>query len=414
MPPSTTQQSTTTTTNTSTTTPATNATTNTGSTFTAHIPPQMLGLLPTSVHVQSFPIEIRGIHRANLGGATPRDVPMAGSESTPNDSAPTEPAPVPPPSANSNASTAADGPAATATTSSSSSGGTSQFSNPNVEFFMEVTPESITIDSLEATLLGANQGGDGKANSPLKLDTILYLNLAVLRGAMNAPPPEFLQSIMQMAGQIINRTTNPQGGTPPTTSAPTSTANPDTTSQSSSQATGATNAGQNSQARGNTQTHPTTSTHTRSTARPHVHLSQHAMQGFDPFLPCNSHHVTPRRRFQARNLQAQSNQNNNARQDAGATAAAAMPSQFVPLHPIYNIVHGIVNSFRNAYRQRSAQQPNQPAAATAPPPPTGGPANMNADMPITPPSEPAPSPPLLMQMPFLPHLQNMVFNNAFN
>ncbi|KAI4471692.1 large proline-rich protein bag6 [Holotrichia oblita] len=385
MPPNTTQQSTTNTTNTSTTTPASNTTTNAGPTFTAHIPPQMLGLLPTSVHVQSFPIEIRGIHRANVGGATPRDVPMAGSEPTPNGGAPTEATPVPPPATgNSDANTNAGGPTATATTSSGgSTSGTSQFNNPNVEFFMEVTPESITIDSLEATLLGANQGGD------------------VLRGAMNAPPPEFLQSIMQMAGQIINRTTNPQGAPTSTASAPTTTANADSAAQASSQSSAqSAGAGQNSQARGNTQTHPTTSTHTRSTARPHVHLSQHAMQGFDPFLPCNSHHVTPRRRFQARSLQAQSNQNNNARQDA------AMPPQGVQLHPIYNIVQGIVNSFRNAYRQRSTQQPNQAAAATAAPP-SGGVGNMNADLPITPPSEPVPSPPLLMQMPFLPHLQNM-------
>lgn len=35
---------------------------------------------------------------------------------------------------------------------------------------------------------------------------------------------------------------------------------------------------QNSQARGNTATHPTTATQTRSTARPHVHLSP-ALQG---------------------------------------------------------------------------------------------------------------------------------------
>lgn len=34
--------------------------------------------------------------------------------------------------------------------------------NPNVEFFMEVTPESITIDSLETSFLGANQANDSK------------------------------------------------------------------------------------------------------------------------------------------------------------------------------------------------------------------------------------------------------------
>lgn len=36
------------------------------------------------------------------------------------------------------------------------------FNNPNVELFMEVTPESITIDSLETTLLGSNPTGDSE------------------------------------------------------------------------------------------------------------------------------------------------------------------------------------------------------------------------------------------------------------
>lgn len=36
------------------------------------------------------------------------------------------------------------------------------FNNPNVEFFMEVTPEGITIDSLETTLVGSNQATDCK------------------------------------------------------------------------------------------------------------------------------------------------------------------------------------------------------------------------------------------------------------
>lgn len=36
------------------------------------------------------------------------------------------------------------------------------FNNPNVEFFMEVTPEGITIDSLETTLVGSNQASDCK------------------------------------------------------------------------------------------------------------------------------------------------------------------------------------------------------------------------------------------------------------
>ncbi|GJQ76871.1 hypothetical protein Trydic_g15077 [Trypoxylus dichotomus] len=385
LPPnvSTTQQSSTTTTNTSTT-PTTNTAGNAGPTFTAHIPPQMLGLLPTSVHVQSFPIEIRGIHRPNIGGSIPRDTAAGATAQTASSNSPSTGSPTAqssPPSSTSSP----EGPP-TATTTASSSG--SQFNNPNVEFFMEVTPESITIDSLEATLLGSNQSGD------------------VLRSAMGGPPPEFLQSIIQMAGQIINRTTNQTNATTTaqaTTSAPTSAPNADSASQStqSAVANSTPNAGQNSQARGNTQTQPTTSTHTRSTARPHVHLAQHAMQGFDPFLPCNSHHVTPRRRIQARNIQPQSNQNNNSRPDA------QLPPQGVQLHPIYNIVQGIVNSFRNAYRQRTAQQNAQPTAAPSPPLGASAAANAEASAP-PPPSEPTPpSAPMVMPMPFLPHLQNM-------
>lgn len=105
-----------------------------------------------------------------------------------------------------------------------------------------------------------------------------------MRGALNRPPPEFLQSLMQMAGQIINRNI-------PATTASATSSTESTQSQPAAQPSG-----QNSQARGNTQTNPTTATSTRSTPRPHVHLAQQAMQGgFDPFLPCNSHHISRRR-----------------------------------------------------------------------------------------------------------------------
>lgn len=53
--------------------------------------------------------------------------------------------------------------------------------------------------------------------------------------------------------------------------------------------------------RSNVGTHPTTATQTRSTSRPHVIHQQSGHLGvgmgmgpgidFDPFLPCNSHHV---------------------------------------------------------------------------------------------------------------------------
>lgn len=217
---------------------------------------------------------------------------------------------------------------------------------------------------------------------------LILISTEVLRG----PSPEFLQSIMQMAGQIISRT----GQNITTTTGATPTVPPDSSSQStqanvsSSQTTG-----QNSQARGNTQTNPTTATQTRSTARPHVHLAQHAMQGFDPFLPCNSHHV--RRRIPTRNIpQQQGNQNNNSRPQQNAAANVA--NQF---NPIYNIVNGILNSFQNAYRQRGNQQQPQtatPPNANVPDSATAGAAGENV----------IPPPPVLPFASFLPHLQNMV------
>lgn len=99
---------------------------------------------------------------------------------------------------------------------------------------------------------------------------------------------DFMQSIMQIMNRVITNATPTTTSTEPSAPPPESSA---ATTNSSPNQTAAT---QNSQARGNTQTNPTTATHTRSTSRPHVHLAQHAMQGFDPFLPCNSHHVTSR------------------------------------------------------------------------------------------------------------------------
>lgn len=135
--------------------------------------------------------------------------------------------------------------------------------------------------------------------------------------------------------------------------------------------------GQNSQARGNTQTHPTTATHTRSTPRPHVHLAQQAMQGgFDPFLPCNSHHVTHRRRLQAHITTASATQNlganmanhtmrtatttaatsgsgssnnaattanNNTQQNSGQTANGSNNDNFASM-----IISGLMNTVRSA------------------------------------------------------------------
>lgn len=178
---------------------------------------------------------------------------------------------------------------------------------------------------------------------------------------LRGPPPEFLQSIMQMAGQIISRS----GQNLTSTSVNTTGMNPAPPPNETTQPNISTNqtTGQNSQARGNTQTNPTTSTQTRSTARPHVHLSSHAMQGFDPFLPCNSHHVAPRRRApQSRTSVPNNNAANRPTQPNNANSPGNQLN-----NPIYNIVHGILNSFQNAYRQRNPQQTPAPAQSQAPP-----------------------------------------------
>lgn len=176
----------------------------------------------------------------------------------------------------------------------------------------------------------------------------------VLQGGINPPPTELFQSIMQMAGHLINRGAQNAAAT-------TTTPNTSTTDVPSSDAQTSTTVGsaartvpfQNSQARGNTQTQPTMATNTRSTPRPHVHLAQHAMQGFDPFLPCNSHHVTPRRRTPGSNQQNGNQQPGNRAADGSAESRTVDPS-----HPLYNIIRHIINSVRSGYStQQSTRQP---------------------------------------------------------
>ncbi|XP_075230242.1 large proline-rich protein bag6-A isoform X2 [Lycorma delicatula] len=170
---------------------------------------------------------------------------------------------------------------------------------PNFELFMDVAPGSITIDSLEATVVtNANSSNPNEVN--------------VMGGfPWGTPPPaEFIQNLMQaLAGQMIDGGANRQTATTASSTTNTSTTQQTPTAQ---QAQNPPTATANSQARGNTATHPTTSTQTRSTSRPHVHLTP-AVQGlgasnFDPFLPCNSHHIRATRRRNSQQQQAQQQQ----------------------------------------------------------------------------------------------------------
>uniref|UniRef100_A0A1B6ED57 Large proline-rich protein BAG6 n=1 Tax=Clastoptera arizonana TaxID=38151 RepID=A0A1B6ED57_9HEMI len=166
------------------------------------------------------------------------------------------------------------------------------------EFFMDVTPGSITIDSLEATVVTNATAATTDANS-----------LGGFTWASPAPPQELMQNLMQvLAHQFMdsgNRSTTQNNSSPTQSSAP----------------------GQNSQARGNTATHPTTATQTRSTSRPHVHLTP-AMQGiggssFDPFLPCNSHHIRSTRRRASHQQTSSANGQPLSQPQSSSTAQSA-------------------------------------------------------------------------------------------
>lgn len=161
--PTTGTTSTTNTTGTTTTAPTTNTATpnsGTGPIFSAQIQPQMLGipLFPgASMHMQPFPIEIRGISHT-VRPSTNNNAPTATTQQSnaQGDHVPSSTA-----TSNSNSGT---------TTTNNTAGGATadgafnlpDMNNPNVEFFMEVTPESITIDSLETTLVGSNTAGDSE------------------------------------------------------------------------------------------------------------------------------------------------------------------------------------------------------------------------------------------------------------
>lgn len=107
------------------------------------------------MRVQSFPLEIRTVRSA---AAAPQ--PQNNNNNTVNTS---EGTPVTAGAAPTTASSTASSTQGATNNSQESGGQGGSFNfNPNVEFFMEVTPEGITIDSLETTLVGSNQANDCK------------------------------------------------------------------------------------------------------------------------------------------------------------------------------------------------------------------------------------------------------------
>ncbi|XP_056647813.1 large proline-rich protein bag6-B isoform X2 [Diorhabda sublineata] len=327
-------------TSTTTTAPSTNnANVNTTNARQAiSIQPGFVGLpfiTNAAMRVQPLPLEIRSIRPVNQ----------------------------PRPQTNTTESTTASTTNTTDTTNNSSSNtipnrensqpGSFNLNNPNVEFFMEVTPEGITIDSLETTVVGSNQAND------------------FIRGALNGPPPEFLQSLMQMAGQIINRNiTNPNASTASTEPTPAQSTQRTTTTTTSSGQTATSTPNQPTQIRVNAQTANTTSTNTRATSRPHVHLAQQAMQGgFDPFLPCNSHHIS-RRRVQpqattAPTASATPNSNTSNAPSSNETPAASGDQRNVQQN-IMNLLSGMYDSLRSQSDTRRSTESGTRHSSNAP------------------------------------------------
>ncbi|XP_076227619.1 uncharacterized protein LOC143174990 isoform X2 [Nomia melanderi] len=147
------------------------------------------------------------------------------------------------------------------------------FNLPNDMVLMEVSPEGNFTTGSEQLQTGENNNNNNNNNG----------------GRINSAA-DLIRNIMQaVAGHIV-----PAGITTTTITTP----NLPTAGgqQTNSSHDGNTNAGQSTQARSNVDTHPTTATQTRSTSRQQAHslnLGMNLDQGleFDPFLPCNSHHV---------------------------------------------------------------------------------------------------------------------------
>ncbi|XP_032668447.1 large proline-rich protein bag6 isoform X2 [Odontomachus brunneus] len=157
----------------------------------------------------------------------------------------------------------------------------------NVEVLMEVSSESNIDDGANNEQNAASEGNNG--GNTRRTGVFPF---------GPAPPPYFMRNFMQaVAGHMVHSgfgatTINTSRSSPATTGSQSGPASIDS---------GNANSGQSTQARSNVGTHPTTATQTRSTSRPHVfHHHAHPVGlgmsiglglDFDPYLPCNSHHV---------------------------------------------------------------------------------------------------------------------------
>lgn len=244
--------------------------------------------------------------------------------------------------------------------------GVGRAGGPGFEFFVDVAPGSITIDSVEAHVV---------TNTPP--------NTAEPNNWQN--PPEFVQNLITaLAGQFMGATlqqyrfpdqqqqqSSQPSSSAPASSSPSSTTGSSTTSSSSSGGA-QTQAQTSTQARGSTATHPTTATQTRSTPRPHVHLSPgiHGLRtnNFDPLLPCYSHHIRSRGGSRARGA-------NNTAPPPPYNEATSTPESAPAPRPVPT---SISISLRADPIVAVEQTPSRSSGAQSAPSPTGLPPELQA------------------------------------
>lgn len=219
---------------------------------------------------------------------------------------------------------------------------------------MEVGPHGITIDSVSAD--GTVGGGGG------------------------GPPPELIRNLVtSITNQLgVHLGTNPNAATTSassdsttsttttSSSANTTTSNGTSSASSSSPGVQRGRQGRNSQAAGNSGTNTTNVTQTRVTHRPHVHVTPLNVPGmgmnqFDPFLPCQSHHIIrqTRRRHQAQ-VQIQENSASTQTQSQARPQVGVSPtaSSANPLALFANIMAEAFSG-RSASGQQSREQQSQ-------------------------------------------------------
>ncbi|XP_044762734.1 large proline-rich protein BAG6 isoform X2 [Coccinella septempunctata] len=171
------------------------------------------------------------------------------------------------------------------------------------------------------------------SSSDPEVELIMEVTPEVLRGGSinGQQPANFIHTMMQMATELIHGT-----GRDPTAARQ--------TSATSAPPLTPTPPAQNSQARGNNQTNPTSSTQTRSTPRPHVHLHhQNIPSGFDPYLPCHSHHVSRRRVFNESSSTSASAAQNQSSSETPTARVRVEERQNLSSDTLHGRLHGAVN-----------------------------------------------------------------------